>query len=63
MKKIVLIIFKTPRFKTTQNRDYFTIILTKQDNVLMKVNKNTSASKIDLGKDTALNYSIDGVNG
>ncbi|MEQ8424571.1 MAG: hypothetical protein RIA63_07660, partial [Cyclobacteriaceae bacterium] len=55
------------RYKATQNADNFTVVLTKQDknNVLMKVNKNTGASEgtIDLGNDTAPNYTMDGVTG
>ncbi len=55
------------RFKATQSADAFTVVLTKQDknNVLMKINKNTGAGEgtIDLGKDTAPNYTMDGVTG
>ena len=55
------------RFKATQSADDFTVVLTKQDknNVLVKVNKNTGASEgtIDLGKDNAPNYTMDGVTG
>ncbi len=55
------------RFKATQNADNYTVVLTKQDknNVLMKVNKTTGASEgtIDLGKDNAPNYTMDGVTG
>lgn len=55
------------RFKATQNADDFTIVLTKQDknNVLVKVNKNTGATEgiIDLGKESAPNYTMDGVTG
>ena len=55
------------RFKATQNADNYTVVLTKQDknNVLMKVNKLTGASEgtIDLGKDNAPNYTMDGVTG
>ena len=55
------------RFKATQSANDFTVVLTKQDknNVLMKVNKNTGATEgsIDLGKDNAPNYTMDGVTG
>jgi PQQ-like domain len=55
------------RFKATQNADNYTVVLTKQDknNVLMKINKVTGASEgtIDLGKDIAPNYTMDGVTG
>ncbi len=55
------------RFKATQNADNYTVVLTKQDknNVLMKINKITGASEgtIDLGKDIAPNYTMDGVTG
>lgn len=55
------------RFKSTQNADNYTVVLTKQDknNVLMKINKATGASEgtIDLGKDNAPNYTMDGVTG
>lgn len=55
------------RFKATQNADNYTVILTKQDknNVLIKINKTTGASEgtIDLGKDSAPNYAMDGVTG
>ena len=55
------------RFKATHNADNYTVVLTKQDknNVLMKINKITGASEgtIDLGKDNAPNYIMDGVTG
>lgn len=55
------------RFKATQSADNFTVVLTKQDknNVLMKINKDTGATEgvIDLGKDNAPNYAMDGVTG
>lgn len=55
------------RFKATQAGDNFTVMLTKQDknNVLIKVNKDTGATEgvIDLGKDNAPNYTMDGVTG
>jgi len=55
------------RFKATQNADNYTVVLTKEDknNVLMKVNKITGATEgtIDLSKDNAPNYTMDGVTG
>ncbi len=55
------------RFKATQSANNYTVVLTKQDknNVLMKINKLTGASEgtIDIGKDTAPNYAMDGVTG
>ncbi len=55
------------RFKATQSADNFTVVLTTQDknNVLMKINKNTGVSEgvIDLGKDNAPNYAMDGITG
>lgn len=55
------------RFKATQNADNYTVVLTKMDknNVLMKINKITGATEgtIDLGKDNAPNYTMDGVTG
>jgi hypothetical protein len=55
------------RFKATQSANNYTVVLTKLDknNVLMKVNKSTGASEgtIDLGKDNAPNYTMDGVTG
>jgi hypothetical protein len=55
------------RFKATQHAENYTVVLTKQDknNVLMKINKLTGATEgtIDLGKDNAPNYTMDGVTG
>lgn len=55
------------RFKATQSADNYTVVLTKQDknNVLMKINKTTGETEgtIDLGKDNAPNYTMDGVTG
>lgn len=55
------------RFKATQSAGNYTVVLCKQDksNVLMKINKSTGTSEgtIDLGKDTAPNYTMDGITG
>ncbi|MEP2668547.1 MAG: PQQ-binding-like beta-propeller repeat protein [Cyclobacteriaceae bacterium] len=55
------------RYKATQNANDFMVVLSQQDksNVLMKIDKNTgeSSGSIDLGKDDAPNYTMDGVTG
>ena len=55
------------RFKATQSATNYTVVLTKQDNnnVLLKVSKDTgeAGGTINLGKDTAPNYVMDGVTG
>jgi hypothetical protein len=55
------------RFKATKSANDYTVVLTKQENgnVLLKVNKDTgeAGGTINLGKDTAPNYVMDGVTG
>lgn len=55
------------RFKATREGGNFTVILVRQDknNVLVKVDKDTgnTAGMIDLGKETAPDYAMDGVTG
>jgi hypothetical protein len=53
------------RFKATKDGGNYTVVLTKQDknNILMKVEKDSGANAgvIDLGKETAPDYAMDGV--
>jgi hypothetical protein len=55
------------RFKATKEADNYAVVLTKKDkdNVLMKVDKDTGESGgiINLGKETAPDYAMDGVTG
>lgn len=55
------------RFKATQNADNYVIVLAQQEknNVLLKINKATGTTEgtIDLGKDAAPNYTMDGITG
>jgi hypothetical protein len=55
------------RFKATKDAGNYTVVLTKQDknNILMKVDKDSGVNSgtMDLGKDTAPDYVMDGVTG